>query len=808
MFENKDNIFHQIADLKARVEEDKQAKGLGAATKDRYPIRFVLFDNFCDCYEFVDYLQTERSVQIESVDHWIDSNYPDLMITHFELSEKIQEYIKKIDSRDCVIAPFSELARFYNNKDIKAFDALLKTIKGIEASPKAIERHQRVYIPIVGLKGKMDIFVDDSQTTIWQLVSDEKDLTYRLILTDGNDFGVKGLEGKYTVVNNVREWLNLWKDTKSQVTPDIICKSRSIFANAEYAQPDNAFSYVTCNTAFQFLSDGLRLSFGGLQPLFSDGKNWGHLAEGIDLTDGFNFIKFVKNHFGVYEIENYKDFIQLWFNNPRVFDRWLLARYYMNYQHEQGYICRVLKATSYYGNNEFIEKMAMDFGLDYEELKIRGYCLKYAVNQNIQLSAAVESEVAKRLNDIQKQMGYSTAISYFTGILKKEKELAIYWLGQRKIGIDDVKIFYPDLYYYSNIGLGLPLVPNWMEEYFKEYKNAKIANKYTSEIKLKISIINESESAFDRWYNQFSTTFSQLISRNDIEVYYWIDGLGIDWISLIKEIIAERKGQHIFLNEVKVARALLPTKTDINKQDLLRLLPEKTQLEKAGDLDALAHKSNNIYPFTLINEIELVRKTIEEILDKYSGKKIAIISDHGLSYLPQFLSGKNMGGVESDHHGRVAIRKKPDTISDESYFRLEDNKTLCALKHESLCGKVPTSQGIHGGCTPEEVLVPIFIISSTSVVTDWTAEILDFEISGASPYIRFSIKNLSSLDCPCIIYNDVKYDLHLVDTDIYKSDAIQIENEVNIVILHIGCIERVFNINSNAGIEMDDPFAF
>ena len=124
MFENKDNIFHQIADLKACVEKDKQAKGLGMATKDRYPIRFVLFDNFRDCYEFVDYLQTDRSVQIENVDHWIDFNYPDLMITHFELSEKIHDYIKEIDSKDCVIAPFSELARFYNNKDIKTFDAL------------------------------------------------------------------------------------------------------------------------------------------------------------------------------------------------------------------------------------------------------------------------------------------------------------------------------------------------------------------------------------------------------------------------------------------------------------------------------------------------------------------------------------------------------------------------------------------------------------------------------------------------------------------------------------------------------------
>ena len=103
--------------LKAYVEDDKQAKGVGASTLDRYPIRFVLFDNFRDCYEFVDFLQTEQGAYVESVDHWIDNNYPDLLITHVELADRITEHIKKKSPNDCVIAPFSELARFYDNEE-------------------------------------------------------------------------------------------------------------------------------------------------------------------------------------------------------------------------------------------------------------------------------------------------------------------------------------------------------------------------------------------------------------------------------------------------------------------------------------------------------------------------------------------------------------------------------------------------------------------------------------------------------------------------------------------------------------------
>ena len=89
------------------------------------------------------------------------------------------------------------------------------------------------------------------------------------------------------------------------------------------------------------------------------------------------------------------------------------------------------------------------------------------------------------------------------------------------------------------------------------------------------------------WYNSFCSTYTLLQNRGDIEVFYWIDGLGIDWIPLIKSIIAERKDQQIFLNEIRIARSLLPTRTEINKKDLQRLLPQGVQLEKSGDLDTL-----------------------------------------------------------------------------------------------------------------------------------------------------------------------------------------------------------------------------
>ena len=801
--------FREMSALKAHVEDDKQVRGIGTSTLDRYPIRFVLFDNFRDCYEFVDFLQTEQGAHVESVDHWIDSKYPDLLITHVELADRITEHIKKKSPNDCVIAPFSELARFYDNEEKKAFDALIKTIKAIQATPEAQEKHQRVYIPLVGLEGKMETFKDDSQINIWRLVSEDKDLTYKLILTENTDFGVQGLESNYTVVNNIREWLNIWKDNKQQVSPQIICKSKSIFANAGFAQPDNAFSYQTCRTAYQFLTAGLNLAFGGILPQPSDGDNWDKLAEEIDMSKGFNFSKFVKQYFSINDIGTYKDFIRLWFDNPYIFNRWLLARFYFNKENGEGYLCRQLSTTSSYGTNELIENMAGDITEIISEMEVRKYCLTYAAHKNVQLSAAAENMIAKSLQTLPSKIGYTGTLKYFTGITRKEKEFAVSWLGQGLITPNDIAGFYPDLYTYVSEGIGVATgVPDWVNFYIEKYKEAKIANRYTADIEQAINELNASESSFDMWYNSFSSTYTLLQNRGDIEVFYWIDGLGIEWIPLVKQIVAEKKDQQIFLNEVKIARALLPTKTDVNKKDLQRLLPEGATLEKSGDLDGLAHRTDNISPFTVIKEIDLLRQSIEDILQKYIGKKIAIISDHGLTFLSQLRSGKNMPGVDSDHHGRIAIRKKLDMAVDSSYFRLEDNRTLCALKHDSLCAKVPSNQGIHGGCTPEEVLVPIFIISSAPASTNWAVNLLTYEISGSNPRIQFEIKNIPSTDVPYVIYNNVRYSIHHISCDIYETEDLTLDANVNEFTFRLGSVDRPMKVKISIGVQEEDLFGF
>ena len=799
--------YNTFDELKTQVLTDLESTGMDVSTRNRYPIRFVLLDNFHDCSLFVDFVREETNSLVQSVDKWIDPEYPDLMITHTQLAQRIKEHIHKYEGQNCVIAPFSELARFYDNEEKKTFDALLKTIKAIEASPKSVEKHQRVYIPIVGLEGKMEAFSNDSQSVIWRLRSNNKELTYRLILTDGTTFGVEGLKKHYTVVHNIHEWLNVWKDADKQVTPNIICTSRSIFANQCYAQPDNAFAFAPCNDAYEFLTKGLQLAFGGMIKVLGDDDNWNLLALNIDISNGFSFSKYVEQYFSISDIDSYKTFIKLWLDNPGKYERWLLARFYQLQQDGNGFICRILNKTTFLTGNDFIEQMVLDMTEIQSEMEERQYCLKEAARRNIVLREGIESTLVSRLQSIAQKYNVSSALKYYTGITEKEKELVISWLGKDLITVGKLRDLYPDLYHYYSTPLGVSIgVPSWVEGYMKDYKKAKIANVYTTDVEQQIANLNQSEVSFDAWYQTFSTTLTLLQNRKDIEVFYWIDGLGIEWITLIKEIIREKNNQGIYLNEIKVARALLPTTTEVNKPSLQRLLPEYATLNKAGDLDNLAHQTTNLWPTTIIKELQLVREVVEDIVEKYNGKKVAIISDHGLTYLSQLCNGLGLNGVESDHHGRIAIKAAGGWTTDNNYFRMEDGKTVCALHHNSLCNKVPKGQGIHGGCTPEEVLVPIFIISSCVNDAEWSADILTVELSGADPKVQFRIKNIPTTEIPFIEYNGERYALHQMGADLFESEPIMVNEQCNVVTLVIGKVLRHYKVCIATGAKEDDLF--
>jgi hypothetical protein len=797
--------FQILDELINCMVEDKQSSGDYAAIANRYPVRFVLFDNFPDSFNFVSKMQNQFGCTVESVDTWLDANYCDSMITHSKLAAKIEEYIHSNSQKNCVIAPFSELARFYNNKDNFEFNALIATAKAIQTKKDGCNFKQRIYLPIVGLEGKISKFRDDTQAFIWYFKNTDRNLNYKLILTNNTTFDIHGLDTQYTIVENIKEWLKIWRNKNAKHL--IISTSPAIFANAEYAQPDNAFDFCICNNVYEFLTNGLNLDFGTINYRESDCSHWERLAQEINVND-FSFEKFFNKYFAIYDLSDYKVFLKTWFECKDEFEKWLLTSYYANKFCQKGYICESVKRCRSYTNQDLFASIALTiFELEDAEtnLEERSVCLQYASQKQIKLTDEVNSKLAEKLNKLSQENSYTTAIRYLSPLTDTEKAIAITWLGNGNLTKEDIKTVFPELYYYLGKSFGTSSEQQkWVLEYINCYKTAKIANKYTAEVKTIICNKNASESSFNDWYHNFKTTSTALYNRTDIEVFYWIDGLGVDWIPFISKLLENRRGDKIYLNEVYIARAQYPSTTEINKISLFEL--SKDKLLKKGDLDSFAHKTGNKYPDYIIDEIAIVKTAIYDILTEYAGKKIAIVSDHGLTALSQFCDGLNMAGVTSDHSGRIAKRIVDKCVSSNDYIVLDDSETMCALKHESLCSKVPVGQSAHGGCTPEEILVPIFIISSQPNAKTWTAKLINNEISGTNPVLNFSITGLSGSDIPHIVYNNKQYELSKHANGNYISSHLKLVENITDVTLNIGHDFQSFQLQINLGAEEDDLF--
>ena len=292
-------------------------------------------------------------------------------------------------------------------------------------------------------------------------------------------------------------------------------------------------------------------------------------------------------------------------------------------------------------------------------------------------------------------------------------------------------------------------------------------------------------------------------NRQDIDIYYWIDGLGVDWIPFITKVIEKHKTDGVFLNEIYVAASELPTVTSVNKAKLEELAGVK--LQKIGDVDKFAH-TQKAYPSYVIEEFRIVENAIDKVLSQYNGKKIAFVSDHGISYMAQFGAGLNLAGVEANHAGRCGQWLKGSALADNNYIVLDDGQTLCSLNNNSLSAKTPMGQGAHGGATPEEMLVPIIIVSGQRNANVYSVQLQSNEIAANSPIVRYTIKGLSSIDRPLVTYNDVDYALHKTNGDVYESERLNLVSTSTRIILRIGEFEKTDNLSINTGAQEDDLF--
>lgn len=797
--------FQTIEALYQEMQDEKHYNGADSAMRNRYPLRFVMFENFNDCAKFSGECG-KHNINTLSMERWMREGMDDCLLTYSQLAKPFKESVDHRPIKDHVIAPFSEIARFYDNSKTNAeFDSLVKTIRLIEASEDAQACHQRIYVPIVGMQSQMDKFKHDPNIHVWEYTPETPSGNYRLILTNGTTYQVQGLEKKHSVCHNMKEWIALW-EKGAEVKQHIICSSKTLYYNAHHAQPDNAFNYTICHNAFSFMHEGLGIDFGGIVASDEEMPYWEQLAQNVEACE-FDFFKHVEERFNVVAINQTADFLYLWYEHNDNYSHWLLKTYYLATHSEKDYLKRVLLTTPTLSTSDLFSTIAT---LIFSEspsdnaLAQRTAALQKGMLLGVKLTDRAEQTIAAKLAamPLDPQRDYHMTMKYMSPITSAEKRLMTEWLGKGKVCREEIKTLYPALYAYTSpFNLQLSTQQQWVNDYFTSYCQSKVANCATTTLTDLITEKNASSLAFEQWHTQFKTVKTLLYGRDDIDIYYWIDGMGVDWVPFIVDIIKQHEVDNVYLNELYIATAELPSRTSNNREKLQELCGDK--LKKIGDLDTFAHQTKH-YPYYMEEEFAMMRKAIDDVLMQYNGKKIAFVADHGITYLACHEQGMNMASIKGDHAGRCGTWEHGQPSTDNKYMLLDDGKTVCALTHRSLTSKVPAGQGAHGGATPEEVLVPIIVVSNNKNASNYSAELRNNTISTASPTLTYIIKGLSSIDMPQITYNDVDYNLIKKGKDEYESERLHLVDTATTVTLKIGTFKHTDKLTIKTGFEEND----
>lgn len=370
-------------------------------------------------------------------------------------------------------------------------------------------------------------------------------------------------------------------------------------------------------------------------------------------------------------------------------------------------------------------------------------------------------------------------IKYLTDLTLQEKEQIIESIVEHRPSYGELlkttQVVYPFLFdYLSDYDFGEPL----LDKYFNQsgYKYYKLLNKASDEFLTMVE-----KNGVKREYGRLDSVES-VIKGLDLSNAgkYWIDALGLEFVSFIKA----RAVFHGLTAIVTPAATGLPSTTEQNK----KFLSQFGFIKDDGSLDDLKHaRAKNVKYENVKNAIYLVRELeiIDEFIETMSGAiktgtaRIIVASDHGASRLALIHKGEVIenSGKAADirfvESGSVDVSKYNQVTSAQNGYH-------CIANYDYMKGGRTTGVEVHGGATLEEVVVPIIeltldrgvkftyrIVSTTLKLKNKVLDKLKVVLSGLANDVYIKVKD-NVVKPSNIIGNEIEFDLGFDKPDEYE----------------------------------------
>lgn len=318
---------------------------------------------------------------------------------------------------------------------------------------------------------------------------------------------------------------------------------------------------------------------------------------------------------------------------------------------------------------------------------------------------------------------YEERLDYLTDRTARERIYILHLVGQwMRTDIDAVlqsqklKDTYPVLAAY----LSDDYPDESLKLYFGKYKTYKLSNTLPIDEETYFSGMD-----VDAYEYRYPVLSEEIIDGETFVL--WIDALGAEWLPLLKWAL-ETSGEGSVAS-VQVTQALLPSETRFNELWNQMDVP----YEKYDKLDKLAHKGvidDRDYYACVEEQFHFVSDIVakvDKLLKQYS--RVLITGDHGTSRLAaRFFHIRDamplLAHAEVGSHGRFCriSGDQPALMTTQKTAKDSDGNhyiVFANYDHYPQSGYAagaddddPVYGEIHGGASPEEMLVPVFTVNS------------------------------------------------------------------------------------------------
>lgn len=678
-----------LAEIQRRVEEERDIAS-------RYPIRLIFCSSLTQYNALVSWLKTSCDLTLNLAEFCSgEDKHPrfSILAKHIKgeadkhiLLLSVGEYLRLAIIRETVDPEHAQFRDFW-----------------CEQYPAASK--VRVFIPVFAAKDLFERVVstvnERQEDFLWSLDADCSDHYNLTVYSDK----FRSTLAKHGAILGFKNWLLNWVEAFSTQHP--------VLVTARFRDCEKTYGQVSVDiieSPYEFLC-GLEYGISTIPYSCAPDDYWARLLSDTQ--------KYESVSDAILSTLNLKSFdsisvVSQWENLDDI-ERWYAWIWYQLFS-PNDYVGSIIHNLSPNELHDIATHIANDIIL-YEDNK-DWIAQRRGIMQGMR--NAVPS--SKFFDTLDKRMP-ETALGLLTAQSKEERAFIVKTISRwlRLIPTADtvdriinaLKGLYPELAYYLDTPQNRY---NIFTDYFAWYKKNKLINRP----------VKSPITAFD--FENIDARYSILAKYNGSDCKaLWIDGLGIEWLSLICAIL-DKKKREVFEYTSNIAISRLPSETVFNEQ----WVDNDFDYVKHNRLDTLSHKGmpdDSDYFLCIAAQIQTVCELVNEAVDMLENNEFVIITgDHGSSRLAALafheMATFTPPGAIPMSHGRfceltkeprdedllpnVALRKFNDkqylVMKDYEHYRQSGNAAGGNTDENAVAGE------IHGGMTPEECIVPVIFL--------------------------------------------------------------------------------------------------